>query len=224
MCGRFAQKLPSHLLLDLFKTAPFRANVKPSYNVAPTDMVMVVRAGHEKAMREIELMKWGLVPPWSNTGKMEFPTINAKSETAATSAVFRNAFKARRCVVPADAFYEWQKLGTGPKAPKQPYAVARADGQPLCLAGLWDGWKNPDGQWQHSFTIMTTAANEAMAPIHDRMPVILDMKDVPLWLGEVEGDHAGLLKPYPASWLKMWKVSAAVGSVKNNDESLLEPV
>src|SRR5690242_3078396 len=103
MCGRFAQKLPSHLLLDLFKTAPFRANVKPSWNVAPTDTVMVVRAsadkaGADKGAREIELMKWGLVPPWSKTGKMEFPTINAKSETAATSAVFRGPFRSRRCV------------------------------------------------------------------------------------------------------------------------------
>ena len=224
MCGRFAQKLPSHLLLDLFKTAPFRANVKPSYNVAPTDTVMVVRATADKAAREIELMKWGLVPPWSKTGKMEFPTINAKSETAATSAVFRNAFKSRRCVVPADAFYEWHKLDSGPKPAKQPYAIARADGQPLSLAGLWDGWKNAAGEWLHTFTIMTTTPNEAMAAIHNRMPVVLDMKDVPLWLGEIDGDHAGLLKPCPASWLKMWKVSAKVGSVKNNDEGLLEPI
>jgi len=228
MCGRFAQKLPSHLLLDLFKTAPFRANVKPSWNVAPTDTVMVVHATADKTAREIELMKWGLVPSWSKTGKMEFPTINARSETAATSAVFRNAFKSRRCVVPADAFYEWQKLGAGAKPakqpPKQPWAIARADGQPLSLAGLWDGWKTPDGQWLHSFTIMTTTPNETMATIHTRMPVILDLADVPLWLGEVEGDHAGLLKPCPAAWLRMWKVSAAVGSVKNNDESLLEPI
>jgi len=224
MCGRFAQKLPSHLLLDLFKTAPFRANVKPSYNVAPTDSVMVVRTTRDKTAREIELMKWGLVPTWSKTGKMEFSSINAKSETAATAAIFRNAFKARRCVVPADAFFEWQKLGTGPKPAKQPYAIARADGQPLSLAGLWDGWKNPDGQWLHTFTIMTTAPNETMAAIHNRMPVILDMTDVPLWLGEVKGDHASLLKPCPASWLKTWKVSAEVGNVKNNYESLLEPV
>ncbi len=228
MCGRFAQKLPSHLLLDLFKTMPLRANVKPSWNVAPTDTVMVVRAtageaGTRTMTREADLMKWGLVPSWSKTGKMEFPTINAKSETAATSAVFRNAFKSRRCVVPADAFYEWQKLG-GPKAAKQPWAVARADGQPLSLAGLWEGWKNAEGQWLRSFTILTTTPNEAMAAIHTRMPVILDMKDVPLWLGEVDGDHASLLKPCPATWLRMWKVSAAVGSVKNNDESLFEPV
>jgi len=224
VCGRFAQKLPSHLLLDLFKTAPFRVNVKPSWNVAPTDPVMVVRAGADKTGREIELMKWGLVPPWSKTGKMEFSSINAKSETAATSAFYRNAFKSRRCVVPADAYYECQKLGEGPKPAKQPHAIARADGALLAMAGLWEGWKNPAGDWLHTFTIMTTAPNEATAPIHNRMPVILDMGDVPLWLGEVEGDHARLLKPCPASWLRTWKVSAAVGSVKNNDESLLEPV
>src|SRR5262249_49292158 len=151
---------------------------------APTDPVMVVRANAEKSAREIELMKWGLVPPWSKTGKMEFASINAKSETAATSAVFRNAFKSRRCVVPADAYYEWQKLGDGPKAPKQPWVIARADGAPLIMAGLWDGWKNPSGEWLHTFTVMTTTPNETTAAIHNRMPVILDLKDVPLWLGE----------------------------------------
>jgi putative SOS response-associated peptidase YedK len=224
MCGRFAQKLPSHLLLDLYKVIPFKPNVKPNYNVAPTQTVMVVKADPEKKQREVELMKWGLVPSWSKTGKMDFSSINARSETVATSAVYRSAFKSRRCIVPADSFYEWKKLGEGPKPAKQPYAIARADGAPLSLAGLWEGWKNPAGEWQHTFSILTTTPNETMADIHTRMPVILDLKDVPLWLGEVEGDHAALLKPCPASWLKTWKVSADVGNVKNNHEKLLDPV
>lgn len=224
MCGRFAQRLPSHRLTDMYRTIPLLANVGPNYNVAPTQTAMVVVANEEKHERAVELMKWGLVPPWSKTGKMEFATINAKCETAATSAVYRSAFKSRRCIIPADAFYEWKKLGEGPKAPKQPYAIARADGEPLSLAGLWEGWKSPEGSWLHTFTIITTAPNALMADIHSRMPVVLAPEDVPVWLGEAPGDHAALMRPCPAEWLTVWKVSARVGSVKNNDEQLLTPI
>src|SRR5205085_12147717 len=107
---------------------------------------------------------------------------------------------------------------------KQPYAIARADGQPLSLAGLWDGWKDAEGKWLHTFTILTTTPNSVMAEIHSRMPVILDAKDYAVWLGEAEGDAAALMKPCPAEWLKTWKVSTRVGSFKNNDAELLDPV
>jgi putative SOS response-associated peptidase YedK len=220
MCGRFAQKLPSHMLLDMYKIIPFETNVPPNYNVAPTDPAMVVRVNPDK-QRMAEMMKWGLVPSWSKTGKMDRPTFNAKCETAASIATFRNAFKSRRCLVPADAYYEWKKLDA---KTKQPYAIGRADGQPLTLAGLWDGWKMPDGKWLHTFTILTTTPNSMMAEIHDRMPVVLEEKDYAVWLGEAEGDPAVLLKPCPAEWLKVWKVSARVGSVKNNDLNLLEEI
>src|SRR5690348_1939712 len=109
MCGRFAQKLPSHMLLDMYRIIPFETNLEPNYNVAPTDPAAVVRLDRERR-RKAELMKWGLVPHWSKTGKPDFKTINARCETAATSATFRDAFKSRRCIVPADAYYEWQKL------------------------------------------------------------------------------------------------------------------
>jgi putative SOS response-associated peptidase YedK len=221
MCGRFAQKLPSHMLLDMYRIIPFESNAAPSYNVAPTDPAIVVRVNRDKTAREAEIMKWGLIPSWSKTGKMDAATFNARCETAASAAIFRNAFKSRHCIVPADAFYEWQKLDA---KTRQPYAIGRADGRPLSLAGLWDGWKDAQGKWLHSFTILTTTPNSLMAGIHNRMPVILDEKDYAVWLGEVEGDAAALMTPCPAEWLRVWKVSARVGNVKNNDADLLEPV
>ncbi|HSI01230.1 MAG TPA: SOS response-associated peptidase [Reyranella sp.] len=221
MCGRFAQKLPSHMLLDMYRIIPFESNTAPNYNVAPTDPAIVVRANPKTKQREAELMKWGLIPSWSKTGKMEAPTFNARCETAASAAVFRNAFKSRRCIVPADAFYEWKKLDA---KTRQPYAIGRADGRPLSLAGLWEGWKDAEGKWLHSFTILTTSPNSLLAEVHNRMPVILDEKDHAVWLGEAEGDATALMAPCPAEWLRIWKVSARVGSVKNNDADLLEPV
>ena len=221
MCGRFAQKLPSHMLLDMYRIIPFESNTQPNYNVAPTDPAIVVRANPKTGQREAELMKWGLVPSWSKTGKMDFSSINAKCETAATSATYRNAFKSRRCIVPADAFYEWKKLDA---KTRQPYAIGRADGQPLSLAGLWEGWKNPEGKWLHTFTILTTTPNSLLAEIHNRMPVILDEKDYAVWLGEADGDAAALMTPCPVEWLKVWKVSARVGNVRNKDADLLDPV
>lgn len=223
MCGRFAQRLPSHLLMNLYETRPFMANVPPNYNVAPTQTAMVVRAATEDLDREIALPKWGLIPWFSETGKMDKPTFNARCETVASSPMFREAYKSRRCIVPADAFYEWKKLGEGPKPLKQPYAIGRADGEPLVLAGLWETWKPKDGgEPVRSFTIITTTANATMAEIYNRMPVILAPDDVPVWLGEERGDPSALMRPCPAEWLKVWKVSARVGNVKNNDEGLLD--
>ena len=222
MCGRFAQRKPSHELLNVAKVmVPFAPNVPPNYNVAPTDPAIVITVNPATRQREGEVMRWGLVPSWSKSGKMDFKSINAKCETAATSATFRNAFKSRRLLVPVDAYYEWKKLDA---KTKQPYAIGRADGRPLTLAGLWEGWKNAEGKWLHTFTILTTTPNSVMAEIHDRMPVILEEKDYAVWLGEAEGDPAALLKPCPAEWLKVWKVSARVGNVRNNDEALLDPV
>ncbi len=224
MCGRFAQKLPSSMLVDMYRTRPFMPNAAPNFNVAPTQNVMVIRTDTDKKERELALLKWGLVNSWSKTGRMEFNSINAKWETAATSAAFGSAFKSRRCIIPADAFYEWKKLGPGPKPPKQPYAIGRADGAPLSLAGLWEAWKQPDGEWLKTFTILTIKPNELMADIHTRMPVIFGAEDIPVWLGEVPGDVAALRPQCPAEWLKVWKVSPRVGNVKNNDEALLEEI
>jgi putative SOS response-associated peptidase YedK len=169
-------------------------------------------------------MRWGLVPSWARDLKIGFSTINAMAETVDTKPVFREAFARRRCLVPIEAFYEWKKLG--PKE-KQPYAIALAGGGFMALAGLWENWKSPDGEWVRSFTIVTCPPNELCAQIHNRMPVILPRSVWSTWLGEEEVDSPGTLKallaPYPAEDMTMWPVSARVGNVRNNDPSLIEP-
>ena len=144
--------------------------------------------------------------------------INARSETAPTMPMFRDAFARRHCLVPADAFYEWTEVD----GVKQPWAIARADGAPLTFAGLWEGWRGTAGDVVRSFTILTTTANVALSPLHERMPVVLEQADWPLWLGEVAGDTATLLRPSRADFTT-WRVSSAVNSVRNDGATLLEP-
>ena len=147
--------------------------------------------------------------------------INARAEAVSTSRMFGAAFTKRRAIVPAGAFYEWQrKEGDG----KQPCAIARQDGQPLAFAGLWEGFRWPDGTVLRSFAIVTTNANADVAMIHDRMPVILEPADWPVWLGEIEGDPATLLRPAPDGTLRIWPVSRAVNQPRNNRPELLNPI
>ncbi len=138
--------------------------------------------------------------------------INARSETVLTSGMFRGALAARRCLLPADAFYEWKALADE----KQPYAIARTDGAPIAFAGLWEGWTDPAGEALRTFTILTTAANDDMARPHDRMPVILEEADWPVWLGEETGDHLALLRPAESGVVRLWPISRAENSVRNN--------
>ena len=146
--------------------------------------------------------------------------INARAETVATSPMFRDAFARRRALIPAQAFYEWQCTEN---APKQPYAIARRDGETLAFAGVWDGWRTPAGEVLRSFAIVVTATNATMAPIHDRMPVIVAPPDWPLWLGETEGDAASLLHPAAEHTLRIWPVSTRVNRPANNAADLLAP-
>jgi putative SOS response-associated peptidase YedK len=133
--------------------------------------------------------------------------------------MFKAAFARRRCLVPADVFYEWQKR---PDGSKQPYAIAREDGEIMALAGLWEGWKAPDGEILRTFAIITTDANAEMAALHDRMPVIIEQADWPFWLGEVEGDPASLLHPAPDHTLRFWPISRAVNAPRNKGPDLLD--
>lgn len=225
MCGRIGQYLPASWLEAFFKIDErFLENVRPNYNAAPTHNLMVVSVNPESERRAISRMKWGLIPPWSKTGKMDYSTFNAKCEGVEKAASFRAPYKSRRCIVPADLFFEWKKLDDSKKPAKQPYAVARADGDPLLLAGLWETWKPTEGEPVRSFTILTTTPNATMEFLHHRMPVILDPDDIPLWMGEVDGDLRSLMKPCPDDWLKMWKVDPRVGSVKNNDADLIKEI
>ena len=181
---------------------------------------MVVRHHPETGERHLDLLKWGLLPYFTKDPVHAKRPINARAETVATSGMFKSAFARRRCIVPADAFYEWKPVEGG----KQPYAIARQDGQPMAFAGLWEGFKWPDGTVTRTFTIITTHANETVGELHDRMPVILEPADWPTWLGEVEGDPAGLLKPAGDDVLKVWPVSKQVNSPRNNGAELLERV
>ncbi|OYX13522.1 MAG: hypothetical protein B7Z15_07010, partial [Rhizobiales bacterium 32-66-8] len=195
-------------------------NAPQRFNAAPTQDLLVIRRNPDSAQAEMGLLRWGLVPSFSKDMSGAARLINARSETVQEKAVFRGAWaKGRRCVVPADAFYEWQRTPDG----KQPYAIARANGAPLALAGLWENWRDPaSGEWVRTFTILTCAANPRLAPLHDRMPVILDPADIPAWLAGP--DPAPLLRPLPAEAVTLWPVSTRVNSVRNDDESLLMPL
>jgi putative SOS response-associated peptidase YedK len=220
MCGRYASFTPPDTIARFTKALRQTPNAAPSWNVAPSQEAMVVRLHPQTGERRLDLLRWGLVPHWSMDPKNERKPINARAETVATTPMFRDAFACRRCLVPADAFYEWQKL---PGGAKQPYAIARADGQPLTFAGVWEGWRGPAGEILRTFAIIVTAANGQMKPIHDRMPVIVEPDDWPLWLGEVAGDPAKLLPPRDDLDLNTWPVSRRVNSPTNNDAGLLEP-
>jgi putative SOS response-associated peptidase YedK len=220
MCGRYASFLPAEAVARLFQTVNPTPNVAPSWNVAPTQSAMVVRRHPEMRERHLDLLQWGLLPSWTKEPAKAQRPINARSETAATSGLFRGALKARRCIVPADAFYEWKAVEGG----KQPYAIARQDGQPMAFAGLWEGFRWPDETVTRSFTIMITTPNAEMAELHNRMPVILEEADWPLWLGEVEADPSRLLHPSPDGTLNTWPVNKRVGSPRNNDSELIKPI
>jgi putative SOS response-associated peptidase YedK len=220
MCGRYASFLPPDAIARLFRTVNPPPNAPPSWNVAPTQDALVVRLHPETRARHLDLLSWGLVPHWTKDLKSARRPINARSETAAGSGMFRSAFAARRCLVPADAFYEWRAEG----GRKHPYAIARADGAPLAFAGLWEGWRGPEGAVLRSFVILTTDAGPDVAMLHERMPVIVEAADWPLWLGEAEGDAAEVLRPSRAGTLRSWPVGMAVNSPRNNGPALLDAV
>ena len=198
-------------------------NIAPSWNVAPTDPLPVVRYDSKAGEHSLDVMRWGLVPFWAKDIKVSFANINAKAEGIESSPAFREAFQRRRCLVPVDNFYEWRKTPTG----KQPYAVALADRGLMALAGLWESWRSPAGERVLSFAILTTRPNELCAELHDRMPVILGPQNWPAWLGEEPADPSpvkAMLAPYPSEEMTCWPVSPRVGNVKNNDPSLIEPI
>ncbi len=221
MCGRYASQLPPDALRAAFRTSNPLVNHPPSWNVAPTDPALVVRRHPETGERHLDVLRWGLVPHF-HKGELKAARrpINARSETAGGPGMFRAALAARRCLVPADAFYEWQARPDG----KQPYAIARADGAPLALAGLWESWRDADGTVLRTFAILTTAANATMRTLHERMPVVLEPADWPVWLGEAEGDAAALMRPAGDHALRLWPVSRAVNSVRNNGATLLDRI
>jgi putative SOS response-associated peptidase YedK len=225
MCGRARLSSDVSEIKVAFRIPPERPtpNFPPSWNVAPTDTMPIVGFNAKDQERGLTLMRWGLVPFWAKDIKVGFANINAKAEGIENKRAFREAFRQRRCLVPVDNFYEWAKTPSG----KQPYAIGLKDGGLMALAGLWENWRSPAEERVRSFAIVTTEPNELCAQLHNRMPVVLAPEAWPVWLGEQPADVPrlkSLLVPYPSHGIVAWPVSQRVGSVKNNDPSLVEPI
>jgi len=217
MCGRYVLASPGEVIAEHFRLSEVPV-YPPRYNIAPTMDALVVRetpAGE----REAVMLRWGLVPAWAKDPAIGSRMFNARAEGVADKPAFRAAFRRRRCLVPADGFYEWQPAAGGRK---QPYFIRSASGAPLALAGLWEHWRGPGGDAIATFTIVTTAANEAMRAVHDRMPVLVAPADHDEWLSS----------PNPSALLAAWRgepfeirpVSTRVNSARNDSPDLLERV
>ena len=215
MCGRYRLSRHKEIIEEHFSAYGDNDWI-PRYNIAPTQQVPVIRQHPKEPRRELSLMRWGLVPHWARNMSGSAGMINARSETAATRPAFRDPMKFRRCLIPADGFYEWQQKGKI----RQPFCFEVDYGELFAFAGLWDGWKSPDGHWIKSCSILTTRPNAVTSAVHDRMPVILRKDDHDLWLDprmtNVEA-VSDLLKPFDAKQMRTYPTSVRVNNVVNND-------
>jgi putative SOS response-associated peptidase YedK len=226
MCGRFTQERPASEFAEIFAAEPLADELGARYNVAPTDDAFVVVQREDR--RAVTAYRWGLVPHWSTDLKGGSRMFNARAETITSSPAFREAFRRRRCIVPVDSFYEWKRDGTV----RQPYRVAREDGLPLALAGLWAGWRDPSiDEVRRTFTIVTTTPNAAMADLHDRMPVVLGEGSLDRWLTDgragpaVDPDELlAMLEPSDAVALRIYPVNRYVNDVRRDGRELIEPL
>ena len=222
MCGRFTQQRPASELAEIFAAEPLGEDPGPRFNVAPTDDALVVVQRDER--RAITAYRWGLIPHWADSAKVGSRMINARAETLTSSPAFRDPLLRKRCLVPVESFYEWRREG----AVRQPYAIGRADGRPLVLAGLWSGWRDPVlDQVRRTFTIVTTTPNETMAAIHNRMPVVLADDEWAIWLDpqlKDMGQLLAMLEPRDDVELAVRPVSQLVNNVRNDGPELVVPL
>lgn len=217
MCGRFAMaRTPESLTRDFNLAAC--ADLAPRYNIAPSTEIPVVRRSPE-GTRVLHLLRWGLVPHWSNDPAMGARLINARAESVTSKPAFRGAFHKRRCLIPADGFYEWERQGVN----KLPYYFSHPDASVLAFGGLWESWQAPDGSLLRTACILTTAANAQVAPFHDRMPLLLAPADWATWLQGPATAAQNLLRPAPDTALRAWPVSQRVNRVQEEGESLIAP-
>jgi len=223
MCGRFALYSDPFTLAKRFH-AEAPPDLPPRYNIAPTQTVLIVREDDDNR-RHFAPARWGLIPHWAKTIDTGYCTINARAETVAEKPAFRDAFKRRRCLIPADGYYEWQVVPDS-KA-KQPWFIAMHSRLPMALAGLWERWQGHEGEELESCSIIVTDANDLMRPIHDRMPVILQLGDWSAWL-ETSAYDAGslksLLKPHASHDMTAWPVSTKVNSPRNDSAECVERI
>lgn len=222
MCGRFTLFAPGDVLARMFGVdeAP---SLAPRYNIAPSQPVAAARVSPDGSGRELALLRWGLVPSWAKDPAVGDRMINARAETVSEKPYFRSAFRRRRCIVPADGFFEWKRAA----GRKQPYFVRFRDGRPFAIASLWERWEGPDGSAVESCALITTTANDAVSPIHDRMPVILAPKDYDLWLDPAIQDKEALLpllRAFPAEGMTAFPVRFQVNNPKVDTPACIEPL
>ncbi|MBA2692268.1 MAG: SOS response-associated peptidase [Rubrobacter sp.] len=219
MCGRYTLALPSTKLFERFGLEGDAPEITPNYNVAPTQSVAAVL--EEDGGRRLEMLRWGLVPSWAKDLSIGSRMINARSETAHEKPSFRSAFKRRRCLIPADGFYEWKREEIGGK---QPFHIRMGDGEPFAFAGLWESWDGGEGEVR-TCAILTTEANEMMGEIHHRMPVILPADLYEAWLGDEaeKQELASMMEPYPSGPMEAYPVDRFVNKPSNNDPRCIEP-
>jgi putative SOS response-associated peptidase YedK len=248
MCGRYVIQHPGLIAkhFDLKGLGAKLDEFPARFNIAPTQGVPVVFVAgeHESAPgkarpRDVAAMRWGLVPSWMKPKEVDAKTgdpskqvpagwFNARSETAASKPAFRGAYRYRRCLIPADGFYEWQKINVEPGGTKQPWLIRVAGdavgGEPFAFAGLYEWWSSPDGSELPTCAILTCEPNALMAALHDRMPVILEPEDYDAWIRGTPDDAHGLMKPFSTDRMYATPVGPAVGNVRNDDPTLVEPV
>jgi len=222
MCGRYTLKTPVERLSEKFQF-PQVIPLKPRYNIAPSQPVAVVRLVPEDNDRKFAMLRWGLIPAWTKDLKKARMPINAKSETVADLPSFRDAYRKRRCLIPADGFYEWKQEG----GRKQPVFIHMKDGEPFAFAGLWEHWEKPDQEPIDSCVILTTEPNELLAQVHNRMPIILAPKDYDLWLdpdAQQVDRLKPLLSPFPPERMTYFPVNLRVNNPKHDDPLCVEPL
>ncbi|MDT3415155.1 MULTISPECIES: SOS response-associated peptidase [Brevibacillus] len=221
MCGRFTLVTDPEKLMSRFHLQEIPFDLKPRYNIAPGQQIPAILA--DGGRRRIGQLRWGLVPSWAQDDKIGYKMINARAETLQEKPAFRRLFERKRCMIPADGFFEWKQMD----GRKQPMRITMRDGEPFAFAGLFDTWTAPDGQKLHTCTIITTRPNEVVADIHDRMPVILRPEDEDLWLDREKYDPdllQSLLVPFDPGQMRAYPVSAIVGSPKNDFPACIEEV
>jgi putative SOS response-associated peptidase YedK len=220
VCGRFTLTADLEALAKRFSVPPATYRYSPRFNIAPTQDVVVV---NDQGRRQMTTMRWGLIPSWAKDPSIGNRIINARVETLAAKPAFRIALRKRRCLIPADGFYEWRKLGNT----KQPVRIILRSKEPFGLAGLWDTWTSPAGETVHSCTIITTESNELLKHVHDRMPAILAREHEEVWLDPKITEPSitlPLLKPYPSHLMQVYEVSRIVNSPSHDAPDCIVPV
>jgi putative SOS response-associated peptidase YedK len=227
MCGRYRLSKTEKYLLEHFGVRSREDfEWKPRYNIAPTDQVPVIRQDKNEPERTISSMRWGLIPYWAKDASMGAKMINARSESLTEKPAFKDAIERRRCLVPADAFYEWKKTSSGTRIVRHPFLIRMKNDEAFAFAGIWDRWKSPEGKLVLSVSILTTDANPLVRDVHDRMPVIVPREHYDLWLDPSFRDVKALeeiLKPYDEREMEKLPVSNRVNSVKNDDPECASP-